>query len=456
MIELRSDWEPVVGVDGARVYHSGSLLYVDADAFFTQGKERCTYDVVFEPSDTTALETYTFTKNYLILFVMDNVKTKTLFYKIDGDDDGGGKMTFVGGDDEAKIQDASAGSIDRHETDEFWWYTSGYTQPSTLSLGDASLVGASSSSSATTTTTPSDTNPSYIVEQLKSLPAMYDASGLTVTQKFATSEDGTQIPYFLIAKEDTVLDGNTPTLLYGYGGFEISLGPKYIASVGVSWLERGGAFVEANIRGGGEFGPSWHQAGLKANRNKCFEDFISVAEHLISQKICTPSTLAVRGGSNGGLLVGMMYVLRPDLFGAIHCAVPLLDMKRYHKLPAGASWMAEYGNPDEDWEAFLKNYSPYHLIDGNVEKYPPMLVTTSTRDDRVHPGHSRKMVKKLWDMAAAGGVGEDGEMKRDWPVYYYENIEGGHGGAADSKQSAFMTALAYDFMWETLCKGKRS
>jgi len=447
MISLRSDWVPVgEEANGGKVYKSGSLLYVDADTFLTKGKEACTFNILFEPTQKTALDKCTYTKNCLILFIKDNVKTKTLFYNLVGDNEEG-TMTFIGGDDDAKIENCDAGSVDARETDEFWWYTSGYTQPSAVSLGDASLV---------TDAAPTVDNPSYVVEQLKSLPAMYDASGITVTQKFATSEDGTQVPYFLIAKEDTVLDGNTPTLLYGYGGFEISLGPKYIASVGVSWLERGGAFVEANIRGGGEFGPSWHQAGLKENRNKCFEDFIAVAEHLVSQKICTPSTLAVRGGSNGGLLVGMMYVLRPDLFGAIHCAVPLLDMKRYHKLPAGASWMAEYGNPEEDWDKYLKKYSPYHLIDGDVERYPPMLVTTSTRDDRVHPGHSRKMVKKLWDMAAAGGETGDGKKKRDWPVYYYENIEGGHGGAADSKQSAFMAALAYDFMWETLCKGKSS
>ena len=164
---------------------------------------------------------------------------------------------------------------------------------------------------------------------------------------------------------------------------------------------------------------------------------------MIETGICTSDTLAARGGSNGGLLMGMMYCSRPDLFGAIHCAVPLLDMKRYHTLLAGASWMAEYGDPDtDDWENFLHKYSPYHLIDEETQKYPPMLVTTSTRDDRVHPGHARKMVKKLWDH------GKD----KDWPVYYYENIEGGHGGAADAKQSAFMTALAYDFMWQTLTK----
>lgn len=426
MISLRSDWEPI---SGGQTYTSGSLLTVDADTFLTKGKEACDFNILFEPTDCTAFDGYSVTKNYLILSTMDTVKSKLDFYKI-GDDG----FTHVGGDAEAQIRACDAGAIDSTYDDQIWLYTSGYTQPSSLSVGDASKV--------------SDTNtegPGYLVEDLKSLPHMYDSTDLVVSQKFAKSEDGTEIPYFIVSKKDIELDGNNPTLLYGYGGFEISLGPKYISTVGTSWLERGGVYVEANIRGGGEFGPRWHQAGLKENRHKCYEDFIAVGEDLVNSKICKPSTLAARGGSNGGLLMGMMYVSRPDLFGAIHCAVPLLDMKRYHTLLAGASWMAEYGNPDtSDWDDFLHKYSPYHLIDEDNSKYPPMLVTTSTRDDRVHPGHARKMVKKLWDL---------GEGK-DWPVYYYENIEGGHGGAADAKQSAFMTALAYDFMWDTLCRGK--
>jgi len=426
LIFLRSDWEPKSG----SVYKTGTLLYVDANTFLEQGKEECNYHVLFEPTAKIALSDYSFTKNYIILFIMDCVKSKPLFYKLNVEN---GTFTLACEDtSDAEIRACSASAIDPYEGNDFWFYSSGYTQPSTLSLGDVTQLDSTKKDS-------------FIVQKLKSLPDMYKSSDFTVTQKFATSKDGTEIPYFLITKKDIVLDGNTPTLLYAYGGFEVSLGPKYIATVGTAWLERGGAYVEANIRGGGEFGPSWHQAGLKANRNKCFEDFIAVGEHLVnSVQICKPSTLAIRGGSNGGLLVGMMYVMRPDLFGAIHCAVPLLDMKRFHKLLAGASWMAEYGNPDEDWDDFLHKYSPYHLIDKNEEKYPPILITTSTRDDRVHPGHSRKMVQKLWD------------LNKDWPVYYYENIEGGHGGAADSKQSAFMTALAFDFMWETLCKGKSS
>jgi prolyl oligopeptidase len=333
----------------------------------------------------------------------------------------------VGGDEEGKIRSASCSAVDSKTNDLFWFTTSSYTQPSTLCLADANNGSGGEDD--------------YIVSQLKSLPEMYDASSLEVKQLFATSKDGTKVPYFIVSKKGLVLDGSTPTLLYGYGGFEISLGPHYVVTAGISWLERGGVYVEANIRGGGEYGPQWHQSALKENRNKSYEDFIAVATHLIESKVCTPQTLACRGGSNGGLLTGNMLVQAPELFGAIHIAVPLLDMKRYHTLLAGASWMAEYGDPDtDDWENFLYKYSPYHNIDSAREKYPATLLTTSTRDDRVHPAHARKMVKRLWDL---------GEGK-DWPVYYYENIEGGHGGAADSKQEAFMTSLAYDFMWQAL------
>jgi len=429
IISLRSVWEPV---PGGKTYSSGTLLYVDSDSFLTQGKESCQYHVLFEPSERTTFQGYSCTKNYLIMSVLDNVKFKFQFYKLQDDN----RLHLVYEDKEAKIRACHAGSIDPYENDDFWFTTSGYTQPSTLYYADATKVTFEDEDAQ-------HYQDNFIVDKLKTLPPQYDSEGLAVTQREAKSADGTMIPYFVVSKEGMKLDGSTPTLLYGYGGFEVSLGPKYIATSGIAWLERGGVYVEANIRGGGEFGPKWHQAALKENRNKSYEDFIAVAEDLIANKICKPSTLATRGGSNGGLLMGNMYTMRPDLFGAVHCAVPLLDMKKYHKLLAGASWMAEYGDPDtNEWDDFLYKYSPYHNIDPNVEKYPPMLVTTSTRDDRVHPAHARKMVKKLWDL---------GEGK-DWPVYYYENIEGGHGGAADSKQSAFMTSLAYDFMWDVCSK----
>jgi len=436
MLRLKADWNPEDS-SSDRVLKSGSLIYVDAQSFldFSKAKEdgnanaikeagsKLDYHVLFEPTDSQSYAGYSTTKNYLILYVLDDVKEQLKFFKIGKD---GGPFELIGGDEEGKIQSVSASGVDSMESDLLWLTTSSYTEPSTLHLADASKCGE------------------HVVSKLKSLPHMYDSSELEVSQHFATSKDGTKIPYFMISKKGMALDGSTPTLLYGYGGFEISLGPRYASTVGISWLERGGVYVEANIRGGGEYGPQWHQSALKENRNKCYEDFIAVGEHLVASGVCSPKTLACRGGSNGGLLTGNMLVQAPDLFGAIHIAVPLLDMQRYHKLLAGASWMAEYGDPDtDDWNDFLNKYSPYHNIDEAREKYPPVLLTTSTRDDRVHPAHARKMVKKMWDL---------GEGK-EWPVFYYENIEGGHGGAADSKQSAFMTSLSYDFMWRSLTSG---
>ena len=269
-------------------------------------------------------------------------------------------------------------------------------------------------------------------EKLKQLPAYFDASNLEITQNFATSDDGTKVPYFMVATKGLKLDGNNPTLLYGYGGFEISLTPSYSGSVGRAWTSQGGVYVVANIRGGGEYGPRWHQAALKANRLRAYEDFAAVAQDLVRRGVTKPEKLGIQGGSNGGLLVGNMVTLYPTLFSAAVCQVPLLDMKRFHLLLAGASWMAEYGNPDKDGEwDFIKTYSPYQNVQENT-KYPTVLFTTSTRDDRVHPGHARKMMAR---MEAQGHQ-----------VLYYENIEGGHGGSANNKQAAYMQALAYSFL----------
>lgn len=264
-------------------------------------------------------------------------------------------------------------------------------------------------------------------EAIQSLPARFEADGLVAEQKFAASSDGTRIPYFLIRKADTKMDGTTPTMLYGYGGFEISMTPAYLAGFGKLWLESGGAYVIANIRGGGEFGPAWHQAVLKENRQLAFDDFIAVAENLISTGLTSAKHLGIRGGSNGGLLVGAVVTQRPELFSAVICAVPLLDMMRYHTLLAGASWMGEYGDPDIPAErAYIRSYSPYQNVDPATE-YPEMFIFTSTKDDQVHPGHARKMAARL--------------MEYDKPVLYYENTEGGHSAAANLKQRAYTDAL---------------
>ena len=274
------------------------------------------------------------------------------------------------------------------------------------------------------------------VSPLKSLPAKFDTQGLTVEQFFATSSDGTEIPYFIIHREDMPLDGTTPTLLYGYGGFQVSMNPSYSAVRGRLWLEQGGAYVLANIRGGGEFGPEWHQAGLKGKRQIIYDDFIAVGEDLIERGITTTDHLGIQGGSNGGLLMGVMMTQRPDLWDAVVVQVPLLDMLRYHKLLAGASWVDEYGNPDVAAErAFLETISPYHNFDPDAD-YPTPLFVTSTKDDRVHPGHARKMAK-LFE--------ETGK-----PFFYYENTDGGHSAAANQKETARRTALEHVYLHRRL------
>lgn len=270
----------------------------------------------------------------------------------------------------------------------------------------------------------------------KSLPEQFDASALIAEQSFATSGDGTRVPYFLVRPKDIPFDGSSPTLQYGYGGFEISQKSTYLGAGMMRWVEAGGCLAIANIRGGGEYGPEWHQAALKLNRQRAFDDFAAVSEDLIERAVTSPGKLGIQGGSNGGLLMGAMLTRRPDLYNAVICQVPLLDMLRFHKLLAGASWMAEFGDPDvEEERKFLASYSPYHNVKADVD-YPRVLFTTSTKDDRVHPGHARKMVARM--------------LEQGHDVLYYENIEGGHGGAANQKQQAMMAALAVTFLLRQL------
>jgi prolyl oligopeptidase len=244
------------------------------------------------------------------------------------------------------------------------------------------------------------------------------------------------VPYFAVGKRAAIESGHAATVLYGYGGFEIPMVPHYNAGVGKAWLERGGLYVLANIRGGGEFGPKWHEATLKENHQRAFDDFIGVGEDLIKRNLATPKTLGIEGGSNGGLLVGATMVQRPDLFNAVVIQVPLLDMLRYNKLLAGASWMGEYGNPDIPEErAYIAKYSPYQNLDPKAN-YPMPLIWTSTRDDRVHPGHARKFAARM--------------MEQGHPLHYYEEVEGGHSGGADLAQRAMHYALEYTYLAERL------
>lgn len=401
-LELREPWTV-----GGKTYAAGSLLAAKFDDFMAGKRE---FDVLFAPTERTSLASFTFTRHHLVLNVLEDVKNKLSV--LTPEQGAWKKSEFVGA---PKFGTLGVAAVDADESDAVWLTATDYLTPSTLSLAE---IGKAP-------------------EQLKSMPAFFDASRDTIEQHFATSKDGTKVPYFLVRPKNLKLDGNAPTLLYGYGGFEVSLTPTYSGSVGKGWLEQGGVYVVANIRGGGEYGPRWHQAALKANRHKAYEDFAAVAQDLVARKITSAKRLGIQGGSNGGLLMGNMLTQYPELFGAIVVQVPLLDMKRYNHLLAGASWMAEYGNPDTaDWE-FIQKFSPYHLFDP-AKTYPPTLFMTSTRDDRVHPGHARKMMAKMVD------------ANKD--VRYYENIEGGHGGAANNKQSAHMSALAYTFLWQQLSK----
>jgi prolyl oligopeptidase len=269
---------------------------------------------------------------------------------------------------------------------------------------------------------------------IKSLPARFDASNLVTEQFFASSKDGTQVPYFVTRRKD--LAGPAPTVLYGYGGFEVSLTPGYSANFGTLWLNKGGVYVVANIRGGGEFGPAWHQAAVGANRQKAYDDFQAVAEDIERRGITTPKQLGIMGGSNGGLLVSANMVERPDLFGAVVCQVPLIDMIRYTHIGAGASWIAEYGDPEKaDARAWIMKYSPYQNV--SAEKtYPPVFFVTATSDDRVTPVHARKMAARM------EAQGHD--------VLFYENTDGGHAAAADHKQGAEMWALSFVYLKQKL------
>jgi prolyl oligopeptidase len=272
--------------------------------------------------------------------------------------------------------------------------------------------------------------------KLKTSPVRFNSTDLVTEQKFATSKDGTSIPYYIVHKKNLKLDGKNPTLLYGYGGFELSLLPHYLNTAGKVWCEKGGVFVQANIRGGGEFGPAWHEATVKEKHQNAFDDFISVAEDLIKKNITSPAHLGIQGGSNGGLLVGATFIQRPDLFNAVLCQVPLLDMLRYNKLLAGASWMDEYGDPElEHDRKYIAQYSPYQNVKKDM-KYPEVFFVTNTKDDRVHPGHARKMVAKM--------------REQGHPLFYFENTEGGHGGAASLEQIIFENALEFTYLWKKL------
>jgi prolyl oligopeptidase len=397
-----------------RTYKSGSLLAIKFDALMRGERS---FELLFEPTATRSLSRSgpTTTRDYLLLNILDNVSGRIE------------ELQYLGGKwqrREVKAPSPGAlGAVGMHDpfvkddplANHYSMSYLDFLTPASLYLSKAG----------------SDER-----ELLKRNPTFFDSTGMRAEQRFATSKDGTQVPYFVVYPKGVKTDGTNPTVLYGYGGFQISMTPFYSGGWGTTWLQRGGVFVVANIRGGGEFGPTWHQSAIKQNKQKSYDDFAAVAEDLIKAGITKSQHLGIMGGSNGGLLVGAVMVQRPELFGAVVCSVPLLDMQRYHKLLAGNSWMAEYGNPEkaDDW-AYISQYSPYHNVKKGV-KYPKVLFATSTRDDRVHPGHARKMAARM--------------LEQGHDVLYFENIEGGHGGASNNEQRANLVALENTFLWVNL------
>ncbi len=404
----RKDWET-----GNRTWPADSLLAMDTDRFLAGDRG---FDVLYDPKPRSAYKGFEVTASAIIVNELAEVRDRFTVARFSKEE--GWRLS--------PLETPGSGSVhlsayDSENSDRYWAIVTDFLTPTTLFLCDLDAPAEP--------------------EKLKSLPDFFDPSGLAIEQFHAISADGTEVPYFLVGPKKLERDGTHSTLLYGYGGFEVTMESSYSATVGAAWLERGGIYVLANIRGGGEFGPAWHQAALQENRQRAYDDFIAIAEDLIAKGFTSPDHLGIMGGSNGGLLTGNMLVQRPDLFGAVVSSVPLLDMRRYHKLLAGASWMAEFGDPDdpEQW-TWLETYSPYHRVKAEVA-YPPVLFATSTRDDRVHPGHARKMVARM-------------EKQGHDDVFYYENIEGGHGGAANLIQSAYLNALEYTFLWRFLEKAE--
>ena len=394
VIRLKGDWTV-----GGKTYEKGTLLATGLETFLAGDRAM---QVLFQPTKQTALAGWTGTKSLIFVNTLSDVRNRVTVFSRKG-------KTWSGKPLEQTAGAISVESFDDDASDDAWLWLEDFTVPSSLHRWNA-RTGKS--------------------ELTKQNPSFYDAAGLEVVQHFAASKDGTKVPYFEVARKGRAAAG--PTIIEAYGGFEVSMTPGYGPSIGAAWLERGGTYVLANIRGGGEYGPAWHEAAMKRSRQAAYDDLAAVAEDVIRRGVATPKTLGTMGGSNGGLLTSVMLTQRPELFGAIVSQVPLTDMRRYHKLLAGASWMSEYGDPDDagDWAA-LARYSPFQNVRRDAH-YPAMLFTTSTKDDRVHPGHARKMVARLESMGHT-------------PLYY-ENIEGGHGGSADIKQAAHVRTMVLTFL----------
>ncbi len=388
-------------------YRIGDLVGLDLSELKAAPTRPKPY-LILRPGPRQSIEGVTTTRNKLVVALYDEVKGAAYVY-----DRKGGQWTRrkLALPENASVNIGSASELN----DQVFFTVSNYTTPNTLWLADAA---------------------SGKVEKLKSLPERWNSADHLVEQHQATSKDGAKVPYFVVRPRAAKMDGSNPTLLYGYGGYQNSLLPGYSGTVGKLWLEDGGTYVVANTRGGGEFGPSWHQAAQGPNRQRAHEDFVAVAQDLIARKITSPRRLGIMGGSQGGLFMGVAMTQHPELFNAAVIQVPLFDMMRFHKLLAGNSWIAEYGDPDiPEQRAWIAEYSPYQKLAAG-KGYPEPFILTSTKDDRVHPGHARKAAAKLEQLG--------------YPYFYYENTDGGHSAAANLKESAKRAALEYTYLTRKL------
>jgi prolyl oligopeptidase len=435
LLEPRLDWD----CNGAR-YPGGALLAIREDAFMRGARD---VTPLFVPTPLTSACEWSHTRHHLIVSYLDDVRSKTLIWTPSQREDGAWhwrERVFAsrgeaqegareGAREEAQID---VSPVESTLNDEVFVDTDDYLQPPAYWLADLADLARDEPGDR-----PVDAPVDW--ELLDRWPTQFDATRFAVTRGHAISADGTRVPYTVIGPKDPSSgdeSSSRPCLLSGYGGFAIPLLPSYLTGQGIGWLERGGVYVVAHIRGGGEFGTRWHTAAQGEHRQRAFDDFIAVAEALLATGVTSAARLGIQGGSNGGLLVAACMVQRPELFGAVVCEVPLLDMSRYHLLHAGASWIDEYGDPDEPDEArVLAAYSPYHNVAAGVA-YPPVLFTTSTADDRVHPGHARKMAARMQALGAPG-------------VWYRENTEGGHGGS-DELEQAEHDAMVFGFLWDVL------
>ncbi|HEV2594694.1 MAG TPA: prolyl oligopeptidase family serine peptidase [Sphingomicrobium sp.] len=403
IIHNREDWM----VAGKR-FPAGSVLSVDlaqlkADPAHPRPR------IVYAPAARESLQGVSSSKDVLLVDILDNVRGRTLAYRpVNG---GGWNHAALALPENSTVAIASTSSTDNRALIS----VANFLTPPSLWLADGSTGEA---------------------RQIMQQPPKFDASRLVAEQREAVSSDGTRVPYFLVHRKDMRLDGNNPTLLYAYGGFEVSQTPSYSAITGKLWLENGGVYALANIRGGGEFGPAWHEAGLGTKRQIVYDDFAAVAKDLISSKVTSPRRLGIRGGSNGGLLMGVEFTQHPDLWNAVVIDVPLLDMIRISKIAAGASWEGEYGSIDDPAvRAFWEKVSPYQNLRANG-RYPTPFIFTTTKDDRVGPQHARKFAARMEEMGL--------------PFYYYENTEGGHAAGANLRQTAHTNALEMTYLTRKL------